>query len=246
MSLQAIQLPREGKETSTYRYPKFETNYFTFGNFDWNLSVYPFGDSPESEGRPLIYLTRQTSFGHLCRVRYRLILGYADRILETEVLEQVLDTSGSGNAYDVGQTLYTFAIQRVQLPVRVELLSVTAISEIQVDPCRRGKNKSHLYDRDKQAWMLETEIVRETLKMKLYYADIHNVPRGFSRLMCWSISVIPLRGQGQLRRAIRSPFIKYYVQDETDEGYDMYTDISNSEVCTDAGVCKVVKKGNFS
>ena len=55
----------EGKETTTYRYPKFETNYLTFGPFEWNLSVYPFRNTPESEGRPLIYLT---SFGHTCQV----------------------------------------------------------------------------------------------------------------------------------------------------------------------------------
>ena len=44
------------------------------------------------------------------------------------------------------------------------------------------------------------------------------------------VAVLPLRGQGQVRRALRSPFVKYYVQDETDEGYDIYTDITNSEV----------------
>ena len=145
-------------------------------------------------------------------------------------MEQVLDASGGGNAYDDGQTLYSFAIQCVRFPIHVELLSVTVISEIQLDPCQRGKNKSHLYDRDKQAWMLETELVNEKLKMKLYYADVHNVPRGFSRLMCWGVAILPLRGQGQVRRALRSPFVKYYVQDETDEGYDIYTDITNSEV----------------
>ena len=102
--------------------------------------MYPFGDTPESEGRPLIYLTRQTSFGHSCRVRYRLILEYEDRILETDVLEQVLDTSGGGNAYDVRQTLYFFVIQRVRLLIHIKLISVTAINEIQLDSCQRGKN----------------------------------------------------------------------------------------------------------
>ena len=78
--------------------------------------------------------------------------------------------------------------------------------------------------------MLETEFVKVKFKMKLYYADVHNVPRGFNRLMCWGISVIPRHGKGHIRQALRSPFIKYYIQNDTDDGYDMFTDISNSEV----------------
>ena len=79
--------------------------------------------------------------------------------------------------------------------------------------------------------MLETELVNEKLKMKLYYTDVHNVPRGFNRLMCWGISVIPRHGKGQIRQALQSQFVKYYIQNDTDDGYDMFMNISNNEVC---------------
>ena len=145
-----VQLPRDKDHhhhhhhQSAYDHPKGETNYFSYGNFDWNLNVYPFGDCPENEGRPLVSFIRQTHFDHLCRVKYRLTLGRGDKILETDVIEQVFDISGHGAPYDVGYNLFQLTASKGRLSLKVELLSVTAFSEIQVSPLNRSKNRAHL------------------------------------------------------------------------------------------------------
>ena len=230
-----LQLPREGKESESvhYSYPRYETLYFSWGLFDWNLSVYPFGDCPETDSFSLVYLTRQTSFDHLCRVRYRIRLGKGERSIESEVIEQILDMSGTGTPYESGYSIYSFTTSKGMLPIQIELLHVTAISEVEVQPFTRGKNKAHLYDRDKQAWMLEADVSLECLRTRIYYVDVYNVPRKFMRFMSWSMSVIPSRGHTKRRlQAISAPFCNYYVQTDTDEGFDMVTEIPVEEVST--------------
>ena len=68
--MQWLTLTREGKDPRDQDpHPRLETDYFSWGGFDWSLSVHPRGDSPSTESRPLVFLTRQTSFDHLCRTR---------------------------------------------------------------------------------------------------------------------------------------------------------------------------------
>lgn len=236
--LQVLQLPKGAKDHSNdYEYSKFETNYFTFGNFDWNLSIYPFGDRLENDGRPLVFLTRQTNFDHLCRVRYRLMLGHGDRILDSDTLEQMFDISGNSPPYDVSYNLYNLTSSKARMKVKAELLSVTAVSEIQLSPLNRSKNRTHLYDRDKQAWMIETDLSTEYLKFRLYYVDVRNVPRRFVRYVCWSLMVMPARGQVRPVKALRAPFFNYYSQsDLTEEGFEIDTDIHVNEVSAFLGV----------
>ena len=109
-------------------------------------------------------------------------------------------------------------------------MSVSAVSPISLYPFSRTKNKTHLYDRDKQAWMLESDTTGEHLKLRLYYADVYNVPRRFTRHVSWSVSVVPVHGHEKPRRAKDAPFSNYYAQTEQDEGYMMSTDIPVSEV----------------
>ena len=227
-----LQLPREFKEyfTGSRRYEKFETNYFTFGNFDWNLSIYPNGECMEVEGRPAIYLTRQTSFDHLCRVRYRITLGHGEKILESSIIEQLLDTSGSGDPYDVGCHLYNLVSSKARLKIRVDLYSVNAVSMVKIQALNRSKNSTRLYDRDKQEWTLESDIDDEYLKLRLYYSDVHNVPRKFCRYVCWSASIMPSHGRSRPIKTQGTPYSNYYSQNETEDGYEMLTDIPTNEV----------------
>lgn len=57
---------------------RYETSYFAFGGFDWNLTVEPYGN--EFDERLLICPTRQTSFDHLCKLRY-LFMQLEDRLI---------------------------------------------------------------------------------------------------------------------------------------------------------------------
>ncbi len=169
---------------------------------------------------------------------------------------------------------------------QVELMSVSAISEVALCPFSRNRNRAHLYDRDKQAWMLEvggvssegekgTHVLRynvfrslvlsagltrrfhwshtqadavnptgrNTLTLRMWYSDIHNVPRRFSRYVCWSallVSAAASRSSAAARHgatasvkprsALDAPFSNYYSQTDTDEGYTMKTDIPIAEV----------------
>ncbi len=111
------------------------------------------------------------------------------------------------------------------------------MSEIFVCPFNKSKNKAHLYDRDKQAWMLETNLhtQNKTLHLRLYYADIHNVPRKFSRYVCWNAILVPVQIHAKPQSASGAPFSNYYAQTDTDDGFVMKTDIP---------VAEVRKKGN--
>ena len=231
---QMINLPPEHSKATQIggqmRHQKIETNYFTFGNFDWNIGVYPMGDSPQTDGRPMIYLVRQTSFDHLCRVRFKVVLGHNDRSLESEVIEQVL-SSGHGAPYEVGYSLYQLASNKTQLWIKVELQSVSAMSEVKLLPLDRNKNKAHFYDRDKQQWMIETETSQPQLHFRLYYTDVRNVPRNHMRHIGMNLSVVPARGHYKAMKATGGPFSNYYAQVDVDaDGYDMRTEVAVKEV----------------
>ena len=79
--------------------------------------------------------------------------------MDSDTIEQVLDTSGTGPPYVVGHNLFTLTSGKARLRIKIQLLSVSAISEVVICPFSRSKNKIHLYDRDKQAWMLEADVL---------------------------------------------------------------------------------------
>ena len=224
-----VQLPKEGKE-SNYGYRKAESTYFTFGSFDWNLAIHPHGDKPENENRPIAYLIRQTSFDHLCRVRYKISFGQGEKVMETDVNEQILDASGFGEGFEIGCNLYKLCASKCRLRVRIELLWVSAVSEVTLHAFDRNQNVAHLYDRNKQAWLLQTDINKQHLRLKLYYSDINNVPRNHMRYVHWDACVVPLSGRARPSRTTEGPHACYYTQGQTDKGYEMNTGIPVVEV----------------
>ena len=200
----------------------------------WNLAVFPFGDVPEKDGIPMIYLVRQNNFDHHCRVRYRIILGHGDKTLDTDVMEQTFDTSGAGKAYEIRSnfrySLYALSSGK-KLNLRIELLGATAISECNLFPKNRQRNKTSLYDREKQAWMIESDTSLDRLKFRLFYTDVHNVAQRHMRYVGFGISVVPRRGHYKPIPAIGVPYFQLYPQRESDvEGYDIQTDITVKEV----------------
>ena len=181
-------------------------------------------------GTSLVYLTRQTNFDHTCRVRYRIIIGQGDHSIESGVIEQLLDASGSGRPYDIGYNAYNLTSGKGRLRVRVELLFVSAISEVNLCVLNRKHNRAHLYDRDKQEWMIESDVSLDYLRLRLFYANVNNVPRNHMRYVCWSVKIIPHKPYSKPVAAKNAPFCFYYNQADGDDGYDICTDIRSDEV----------------
>lgn len=207
---------------------RLESTYFLYGLSDWSVSLFPDASSTEADGSVAVQLQRHSSFDHLCCVRYRVILG-DEGTFDSGDLEQILDASGVGEPFTVGASVSRLAKGRSTLRVKVEMISVVYVSEASVSVTSRTKNRAHLYDRDKQAWMLEADTNGKFLAFKLYYTDISHVPRKFTRYVSWHLRILT-RGNARTARPLNGPFAKYYVQQELDEGFTMKTDIPVEEV----------------
>jgi hypothetical protein len=232
-----ITIPRDprNQQNIANQYQKFETSYFAFGGCDWNVLIYPNGDCVQNEGKPTVHLSRQTGLDHCCKIKYRVTIGHGDRTLESDTLDDYVDISGNGLGYNLGASVYGLATHKGRLRVKVDLYAVTAISEVQICPLDRRKNRSRCYDREKQAWIIESDMDDAYLRLRLFYADIYNIPRHYTRFICWNLSVLPVARTGERSRsmkAIGAPFSNYYTQTDVDEGYDMLTTVPINEVST--------------
>ncbi|CAI9716618.1 XP_029657756.2uncharacterized protein LOC115231992 isoform X2 [Octopus vulgaris] len=209
---------------------KLETPYFSFGVFDWSVSLFSPNGAHYTEGKTAVQLNRHTSFHHLCNVKYEIALGEED-IYQTGQITQTLDTSGVGDPLIVAATIFELSQGRMVVPVKVTMTSVVLVSEVTMDALGQSRNRAHCYDRDKQAWMLEGDTSGKHLSFRLYYTDISHVPRKFTRFVCWNVSIIPSAGSivgsntSKAVKALDGPFTKYYVQQDLDEGFVMHTDI---------------------
>ncbi|KAK2187736.1 hypothetical protein NP493_156g07050, partial [Ridgeia piscesae] len=229
--------PRESTLNNNTRWPKVETSYFSFGGSDWNVTIYPGGDSPDTDGRSLVCLARQTSFDHLCRPNSTPVF----------CSSQMFDISGNGAPYDVNYNLYGVCSSKGNVLIRLELLSVATISEVELYPLNRDRNRAHLYDRENQAWLLETDVSMEKLKLRLCYTDVTNVPRKFTRFVCWSVAVVPPRNHRRPIKTAASPLAEYYTQTDTAaDCYEVTTDISSDIVRELTSLCDMFCSPRFS
>lgn len=212
---------------------KLETNYFIFGNFEWNVALFPpQAESTGRENRLLVYLNRLTGFDHQCRVRYRVVLGEGDRRADSGVLEDFSDNEGRGYGWPLKCHLVDL-VRRGLVRVHLEMVSANTVSEVKVCVSNVIGMSALCYDRDKQAWSLETDVNTELLRLKLIYKDIFNVPRNHLRHVSWSAHVIrrhPKTGGKEPITVLNAPLSKYYVQDESDEGVIMETGIPMREI----------------
>ncbi|KAK6178586.1 hypothetical protein SNE40_013341 [Patella caerulea] len=220
-----MKIHKEGQSRHGYG-DRLESTYFTFGLFDWSISLFPDVTSTEADGSVAIQLQRHTSFDHLCNVRYRVILG-EEGTFDSGELNQMLDASGFGDPFTVGASVSRLSLGRSSLKVKVEMESVVSVSEVSLPMCNKSKGRAHCYDRDKQAWMLETDTSGKYLSFRLYYTDISHVPRKFSRFVTWDLSIL---NGGKIVKLGTGPFSKYYVQQDLDEGFFMRTNISIDEL----------------
>ncbi|XP_014672291.1 PREDICTED: uncharacterized protein LOC106812824 [Priapulus caudatus] len=205
---------------------KYESTYFTFGNYDWSVCLFPNGDS--NQGKPLICLTRHTHFEHPCKLRYTLTLGEGDRCMASDTIEHVFDVTGAGEGYVLNNIDMGSLVRQHKIKISMELLSVSTISEVKIPLLEKGRNCAQCYDRDKQAWAVVTEFDKGELKLLLFYSDARNVPRNYVRFVCWKAFVVT--SSGNELPVLDGPFSKYYCQGlNCEDGYEMTTSVRENE-----------------
>ncbi|ODM88537.1 hypothetical protein Ocin01_18145, partial [Orchesella cincta] len=232
--------------------PKMESTYFNFGGFDWNVIVYPFGKEPGDE-RLFVHLNRLTGFDHQCRVRYVMILGEGDRTINSGLLDDISDTNGKSFGW-VPRTRLADIVQRGMLHIHLEMVTANTLSEVALVPqvpttpnpvltvpsvagastvATPAESQAVLcYDRDKQSWTLEADTHSDTLRVRMVYKDVHNVPRNHLRYVSWSAYLLRYNSKTGLLDPIsctHAPYSHYYVQEEVDDGIIMETDVTVKE-----------------
>uniref|UniRef100_T1IZ86 MATH domain-containing protein n=1 Tax=Strigamia maritima TaxID=126957 RepID=T1IZ86_STRMM len=207
---------------------KLETNYFLFGNFEWNVAVVPLHDAPD---KILITLNRLTGFDYQCRVRYRVVLGDGDRRLDSSPINDFSDSDGRGFGWPVKAQLSDF-VRRGSLRIYIELISAHTISEVKVFP---SNGISTCYDREKQTWAIEADANGDFLRLKVVYKDAISLARNHLRYVAWSAQIVrrhPKTGTRDLTEVLKTPLSHYYIH-EADDGIMMETNIPIHEVISD-------------
>lgn len=213
---------------------KLETGYFLFGNFEWNMAIYPHGDTADRDGKLVVGLHRLTGFDHQCRVKYRVFLGEMEARVDSGVMEDFSDSEGRCYGWTVKAHLPDL-VHRGTLRVYLEMISATTISEVKVMvfPSTMLQSSAHCYDRDKQAWGVEADVDSEFLRLKIVNKDIYNLPRNHLRYVTWSAHVLrrnPKTGLKEMIGVLKAPLSRYYIHEDSDEGIIMETDIPIREV----------------
>ncbi|KAK3592532.1 hypothetical protein CHS0354_039879 [Potamilus streckersoni] len=208
---------------------KLESTYFCFGMFDWSISLFATEGTMEHEEGTSFQLQRHTSFDHLCNVHYNIEIGEGT-VVESEQLEQLISLAGNGEPYTVGTSLLKLSKGKGSIKLKICMISVVSISEVSIYPLDKARNKSHCYDRDKQAWMLQSDISGKYLTFKLYYTDVTHVPRKYTRFVSWNIVMLTDRAPKTSVRMVYGPYSKYFVQQDLDEGYIFTTDVAVKEL----------------
>lgn len=84
-----------------------------------------------------------------------------------------------------------------------------------------------------QGWCIEADLEGEYIKLKLYFMDMHSVPRNHLRYVSWFtfLSVLdPTSGQQESVPVKNSPHFSYYIQDALDMGVVISTSIPVADV----------------
>lgn len=145
-----IRLPRETH--SRYAYDtRLESPYFSYGLFDWSVSLFPNEGNYKNDETIALQLHRHTSFDHICNVRYYISIG-ENGAFQSEELDQLVDIAGNGDVYLVNGSLLQLTRGRSSLKLKISMISVVSVSEVTLTVGSRNKTRAHLYDRDKQAW----------------------------------------------------------------------------------------------
>lgn len=206
---------------------KLETTYFSYGGFDWNMSlvVEPYsvtaaasaagfslnlasnlglGSEREREkellrdrnrteignGSLAFRLRRLTGLDHRSRSRYFISIGEGDRRLSSGLLDDISDAEGSGSIWCPRLRIQDIA-PKGTIRLQIELISANTLSETLITLAPNQSTPSGIagigpatcYDRDKQAWSFEADTHSETLRVRVIYRDVRNVPRNHIRFV---------------------------------------------------------------
>jgi hypothetical protein len=136
---------------------KLETTYFTFGSFDWNVSIVPqhYGSNEELDvqrdnSRPFVFLNRLTGFDNPCRAQYRIILGEGKYREDSGILDQISDVGGRIRGFQMRYSLADLVKYHGVVHVYLELHCCNTISEARVPIVRNPSPTINCYDRNKQ------------------------------------------------------------------------------------------------
>ena len=111
-----------------------------------------------------------------------------------------------------------------QLPVLLDMYSANLISEVLVPALQETVP---FYDRDKQAWHMQTVTLQrgddEFLKVKMFYDDVKHIPREHARYIAWKLHVRPVNCPPGQKPEVLGPFCKYYQQRDVDFSFEITT-----------------------
>ena len=189
---------------------KFESTYFTFGGFDWNITLYPHSHiEPYDHEKISFYLNRLTGFDHQCRIRYVVNLGEGEKLMDSGIIENVSDIEGKVQGWHP-RVKFEDLVRKGIIKVRIEMIAANTISEVnfsfktnltsspnihpqrlQTESLMASPQVAQCYDRDKQGWTLKTDCHSDMVRLHMVYKDIHNVPRNHLRFVIHSPSPFP-------------------------------------------------------
>ena len=206
---------------------KIMTGQFSYGNYDWNIVIQPKMDNSGAVAGLKFYLGRLSSLDHLCRITYRYKLVNGSYIHDSGVIEQYSDINGASNSYRLDKTRELLQASG-KFSLRLELIKINSVFPIILYPLSPVPQPVHFYDRDRQAWMMESCIEDNCFILRLFYTDINNIPSGYVRVMSFNISV--RHQQTGPVYVFKKPVIKYYYKRESDDGLEITTTIDVNEV----------------
>ncbi|XP_046439487.1 uncharacterized protein LOC124190690 [Daphnia pulex] len=191
-------------------------------------------------GTLALRLRRLTGVDHRSRSRYYISVGEGDRRLSSGLMDDISDAEGAGSVWCPRVRMQDVAPKGV-LRLMVELVSANTLSEalITLAPTTQvtgtpgsigGLSAGTCYDRDKQAWSFEADTHSEngTLRVRVVYRDVRNVPRNHIRYVSWQAAM--LRPNNKVSQCDAVPFSSthysnYYVQEEADDGVVMESSV---------------------
>jgi hypothetical protein len=206
---------------------KYLSGSFAFGNYEWNLCIQPKLDSMGNITCLKFYLCRLSSLDHLCRISYRYKFINGGFVHDSGVIEQYSDTNGASNSYRMDKIKELLHISG-KFVVRLDLIKVNSVFPIILYPFAHSPQPVQFYDRDRQAWMMESFIEDNCFILRLFYTDINNIPSGYVRVLSFNISI--RHQQNGSVYVFKKPVIKYYYKMESDDGLEITTTIDVNEV----------------
>jgi hypothetical protein len=207
---------------------KFVTGSFVYGNYEWNICIQPKLDNQGGISYLKFYLCRLSSLDHLCRVSFRYKLTNGNYNHDSGLIEQYSDINGASNSYRLDKARELLQANNGKFNIRLELIKINSIFPIILYPLAEMPQPVQFYDRDRQAWLMESCIEDNCFILRLFYSDINNIPSGYVRVVSFNISV--RHQQTGPSYVFKKPVIKYYYKRDSDDGLEITTTVDVNEV----------------